>query len=42
MATCDVPSLMAGVPGEPIPVSSEEEIFEIVDMSYKKPEERNV
>lgn len=31
-----------GVPGEPIPVSSEEEIFQIVDFSYKKPEERNV
>ena len=31
-----------GVPGEPIPVSSEEEIFQIVDYPYKKPEERNV
>ena len=34
--------LISGVPGEPIPVSSEEEIFEIIDFPYKKPEERNV
>ena len=34
--------LISGVPGEPIPVSSEEEIFEIIDFPYKKPEDRNV
>lgn len=31
-----------GVPGEPIPVTSEEEIFEILNYPYKKPEERNL
>lgn len=31
-----------GVPGEPIPVSSEEEIFEIIGMDYKEPSERNL
>lgn len=31
-----------GVPGEPIPVSSEEEIFEIIGMKYKQPHERNL
>ena len=31
-----------GVPGEPIPVSSEEEIFEIIGMEYKQPHERNL
>ena len=31
-----------GVPGEPIPVESEEEIFDILDYTYKKPEERNM
>lgn len=31
-----------GVPGEPIPVSSEGEIFEIIGMDYKQPHERNL
>lgn len=31
-----------GVPGEPIPVSSEQEIFEIIGMEYKEPSERNL
>lgn len=30
-----------GVPGEPLPVSSEEDIFDYLDMAYKKPAERN-
>ncbi|KAJ0175568.1 hypothetical protein K1T71_008727 [Dendrolimus kikuchii] len=30
-----------GLPGEPVPLSSEEEIFEYIDYPYKKPEERN-
>ena len=33
---------VAGVPGEAIPVSSEEEIFHIIGMDFKSPEERNV
>ena len=35
-------SSFLGVPGEPIPVSSEEEIFEIIGMEYKQPHERNL
>ncbi|KAJ7383060.1 hypothetical protein OS493_030947 [Desmophyllum pertusum] len=31
-----------GVPGEPIPVSSEEEIFEMIGMDYKEPSDRNL
>lgn len=34
--------ICAGVAGEPILVSSEEEIFQVIDFPYKKPEERNV
>lgn len=30
------------MPGEPIPVTSEEEIFELIDMDYKQPHERNL
>lgn len=30
-----------GVPGEPLPVTSEEDIFDYLDMVYKKPSERN-
>ncbi|KAL4241067.1 hypothetical protein ACF0H5_001845 [Mactra antiquata] len=30
-----------GVPGEPLPVSCEEDIFDYVDMTFKKPSERN-
>ncbi|KAJ2950005.1 hypothetical protein O0L34_g11340 [Tuta absoluta] len=33
---------VTGVPGEPVPISSEEEIFEYIDFPYKKPEERNM
>ena len=31
-----------GIPGEPIQVSSEEDIFSLIDFPYKKPEDRNV
>lgn len=31
-----------GVPGEPIPVSSEQDVFEIIGMDYKEPTERNL
>lgn len=31
-----------GVPGEPLPVSSEQDIFEYIGMDYKKPSERSV
>ncbi|XP_023950862.2 DNA polymerase beta [Bicyclus anynana] len=31
-----------GVPGEPVAVTSEEEIFDYIDYPYKKPEERNI
>ena len=34
-------SLSPGIPGEPIPVESEEEIFAIIDFPYKTPSERN-
>lgn len=30
-----------GVPGEPLPVTSEEDIFDYLEMEYKKPSERN-
>ncbi|XP_045211629.2 DNA polymerase beta-like [Mercenaria mercenaria] len=30
-----------GVPGEPLPVTSEEDIFDYLDMAFKKPSERN-
>ncbi|XP_049867974.1 DNA polymerase beta-like [Pectinophora gossypiella] len=33
---------VTGVPGEPVPISSEEEIFDYIDFPYKKPEERNM
>ena len=37
------PSLPSvGVPGEPIPVESEEDIFDIINYPYKKPDERSV
>ena len=33
----------SGVPGEPIiPVESKEDIFDIINYPYKKPEERSV
>ncbi|XP_071829199.1 DNA polymerase beta-like [Apostichopus japonicus] len=31
-----------GVPGEPLPVSSEKDIFDIIGMKYKKPSERSM
>jgi len=31
----------SGVPGEPLPVTSEEDIFDFIDMAYKKPTQRN-
>lgn len=31
----------AGVPGDPLPVSSERDIFDYIDFPFKKPEERN-
>ncbi|GLV42418.1 hypothetical protein CBL_03155 [Carabus blaptoides fortunei] len=31
-----------GIAGEPVPIASEEEIFEYIDFPYKKPEERNM
>ena len=34
--------LFLGVPGRPIPISSEEEVFEYLGMEYKRPEERNL
>ncbi|XP_059046320.1 DNA polymerase beta-like [Achroia grisella] len=33
---------VTGVPGEPVPITSEEEIFEYINYPYKKPEERNL
>lgn len=30
-----------GVPGEPMPVTCEEDLFDYIDMPYKKPAERN-
>ncbi len=31
-----------GVKGDPIPVNSEEDVFEVLGMKYKTPEERNL
>jgi DNA polymerase beta len=31
-----------GIPGEPVEITSEEDIFEYLDYPYKKPEERNI
>ncbi|CAH4037725.1 unnamed protein product [Pieris brassicae] len=33
---------VTGVPGEPIDLTSEEDIFDYIDYPYKKPEERNL
>ncbi|XP_072938673.1 DNA polymerase beta-like [Epargyreus clarus] len=33
---------VTGVPGEPIPISSEEDIFDYIDYPFKTPEERNI
>lgn len=32
----------AGVPGEPIPVSSEKDVFDVIGMKYVTPEERSL
>ena len=34
--------IIVGVPGEPISITTEEEIFQMIDYPYKKPEERNL
>lgn len=31
-----------GVHGQPVPITSEEDIFDYIDYPYKKPEERNL
>lgn len=33
---------MLGIPGEPVDITSEEDIFEYINYPYKKPEERNL
>ncbi|XP_053612299.1 DNA polymerase beta-like [Plodia interpunctella] len=33
---------VTGIPGEPIPISSEQDIFDYINFPYKKPEERNM
>lgn len=32
--------IKTGTPGEPLPVTSEEDIFDILGVDYKKPSER--
>ncbi|XP_072051179.1 DNA polymerase beta-like [Amphiura filiformis] len=39
---CIKPLGSTGVPGEPLPVSSEEDVFDYIGMDYKKPSERNM
>lgn len=39
---CLRPMGCTGIPGEPLPVSSEEDVFDYIDMKYKKPEERSM
>lgn len=34
--------MFQGVPGEPVPITSEEDIFDYIDYPYKQPEERNM
>lgn len=34
--------LKTGIPGEPLPVSSEKDVFDYLEMDYKEPEERNM
>ena len=34
--------VLIGIPGEPLPVTCEEDIFAMIDYPYKKPEERSV
>lgn len=39
---CIRPVGSTGTPGEPLPVSSEQDIFDYIDYPYKTPEERNL
>ncbi|XP_065219218.1 DNA polymerase beta-like [Planococcus citri] len=39
---CIRPIGSTGTPGEPLPVSSEEDIFDYIDYPYKTPQERNI
>ncbi|XP_069125481.1 DNA polymerase beta-like [Argopecten irradians] len=39
---CIRPVGSTGTPGEPLPVSSEEDIFDYLGMEFKKPDERNL
>ncbi|GAB6028468.1 hypothetical protein CHUAL_002627 [Chamberlinius hualienensis] len=39
---CIRPQGSTGVPGETLPVSSEKDVFDYLEMKYKKPEERNM
>lgn len=32
---------VSGIPGEPVEISSEEDIFDYIDYPYRKPEDRN-
>jgi len=34
--------LHAGVLGEPLPVTSEQDVFDYIGMDYKEPHERNM
>ena len=34
--------VITGVPGEALPVTSEEDVFDYIGMAYKKPSERNM
>lgn len=34
--------VVLGIPGEPVEITSEEDIFDYLDYPYKKPEERNL
>jgi len=34
--------VISGIPGEPVEINSEEDIFDYLDYPYKKPEERNI
>lgn len=34
-------SFILGVPGEPVEITSEKDVFDCIDYPYKKPEERN-
>lgn len=34
--------LYVGVPGEPLPVTAEQDVFDYIGMNYKQPHERNM